>query len=324
MSIRIGEFAHSECYPSSPKWGEPGDQLMPKNPGKVFDGEVRVRYMSVEDFTAVYRPVSAEVAEHIAVNMERAARNPAVGYSQWNGASPRTTFYEELKKAGGDASKITNKCNGDCSAGTAALLKVEGIPVSANMNTATAPEQLRSTHQFLEIEIKSVVKSFTQFMPYLMRGDILYRSGHMGICLDNGDLSIPFPVKATGDVWQRLYPGLQSDTQLRVIDLGAQADAYLPAVDADGRDWVITEYNGRRGWTSGRYLEGVIWIVSDATVYIRQEPATTGKIINVGEAGYQYPGTGNVRADGRGVLWYQLITDGVIGWISSRFSHIDR
>ena len=318
--IRLAEFRSSE---NGSAWGKPGDQVMPKKPGTVFDGEVRVRYWSGDAFTSVWRPVEEAVADSIAYNMEAAARNPAVGYSQYNGASPRTTFYEELVKAGGDAAAITNLCNGDCSAGTAAVLKVAGVPVSADMWTGDAPEEMRKTRMLLEIE----TSNFAEFVPYLMRGDILHRAGHMAIVLDDGESAVSIPVEATGDVWQRLVPGTEPGSELRAIPRGARdVQAYLPGVEDDGRVWYITRYNGRRGWTSSKYLQALYHVKATNSVYIRQRPYTTARIITVMERGDVYPATGNYSTDARGVDWYQVEVgadaSSGFGWVSSKYSII--
>ena len=310
---RIGEFRSSE---NNSAWGRPGDQIMPANPGAVFDGEVRVRYFSGDEFKTIWRPVEARVAEGIARNMEAAARNVNVGYSQNNGAYPRTTFYEELLRAGGDASQISRPCNGDCSAGTAALLKVEGVPVSADMWTGNAPEQLRATRMLLEIDI-----TCAGYEKYLMRGDILYRPGHMAICLDDGELAVPIPVTATGDVWQRLTPGVSAGSELYAIDKGAAVSAYLPAVDINGRAWTVTAYNGRRGWSSSRYLDAETEVVTTASCYIRSAPSLSGKVLAVAEPREVLTSTGNAYEDIRGVSWYQVIVGtSSLGWISGKYS----
>lgn len=318
--IRVAEFRSSE-NPGSPKWGRPGDQVMPKDPGNVFDGEVRVRYLSGEKYPTVYRPVEEAVADSIAYNMEAAARNPHVGYSQNNGASPRTSFYEELVKAGGDASKINALCNSDCSAGIAAVLKVAGVPVSADMWTGNAPEQFEQTRALLAISVDGLISAFEQ---YLMRGDILYRPGHMCVVLDDGASAVPIPVLAQGDVWQRLAPGLTDGTELRAIPKGEAAAAYLPGADVDGRPWVITKYEGRLGWTSSKYLEPANAVVATSNVYVRRFPVPTSSVITVLAPNEELPATQVVYEDYRKIPWYQVIVDyDAIGWVSGRYSYLD-
>lgn len=314
MTVRLGEFRSSEYHSA---WGRPGDQDMPKDPATVFDGEVRVRYFSGDQFTTIYRPVDIEVADSIAYNMEAAARNPNVGYAQNNGEFPRTGFYDELVRAGGDAALIRNLCNSDCSAGTAALLKTAGVPVPADMWTGNAPEILRATKRMIEIPLENC----PQFEPYMMRGDVLYRPGHMAICLDNGPATIPIPVDATGDTWQRLSAGVKEGTELHVIDNGARAVAYLPAVMVGSRPWMMTGYNGRRGWSSSRYLDAAETVRATYTCYVRERPGVTGRIFTVAESGDVLTATGNYTEDIRGVEWYQVITDlSSLGWISGRYS----
>ena len=314
--IRIGEFRSSE---NGGKWGEPGDQVMPKKPGKVFDGEVRCRYFD-GGFTVLYRPIQEKVAESIAYNMEAAARNPKVGYSQNNGAYPRESFYYALEKAGGDAAKIDTLCNGDCSAGTAALLKNAGVDVPLSMWTGTAPVILEKTRQFLELDIDPDDVSYSR---YFLRGDILYRPGHMAIVLENGEAAAPIPVTATGDVWQRLLPGVTTGTKLRAIARGDRAEAFLPPVDVDGRPWYITRYNGRLGWTSSRYLEPVRIIEATGSVYVRKLPKLGSEIQETLHKGDLKMGGASVYIDSRNIEWYQVVvTDSCFGWVSGKSSKL--
>lgn len=315
--IRLAEFRSSEYNGA---WGRPGDQVMPSDPGNVFDGEVRVRYWSGDAFESVWRPVEEAVADSIAYNMEAAARNLNVGYSQNNGASPRTTFYEQLLAAGGDAAAISKPCNGDCSAGTAAVLKVAGVPVPADMWTGNAPEEMRKTRMLIEIE----TSDFKAFEPFVMRGDILYRPGHMAIAIDNGNMAVPVPIEATGDVWQRLAPGTDPGTELRAIPRGAtNADVFLPGVPDSGRVWYITRYAGRLGWTSSRYLSALYHVTTSASVYVRESPHTNADIITVAEPGEKFDANGVYYTDARGRDWYQIVTDpSTLGWISSKYSLI--
>lgn len=314
--IRIGEFRSSE---NGTAWGRPGDQVMPKKPGRTFDGEVRIRDFD-GGFTCVYRPISAAVAESVAYNMEAAALNPNVGYSQNNGDYPRESFYYALKNAGGDAAKIDELCNGDCSSGTAALLKNAGVDVPLSMWTGTAPVILEKTRAFLALDVDPDDRDLYF---YLMRGDILYRPGHMAIVIENGTMTVPIPAAATGDVWQRLLPGVQPGTQLRAIARGDWCSMFLPTVGIDGRDWVMTLYNGRRGWTSTRYLEPRKIIEATASVYVRSQPKLGAAIYETLEKGDRRTGADQLYIDSRNVEWYRVVLDtGFLGWVSGKYSKI--
>lgn len=316
MTIRIGEFASSE---NGSAWGRPGDQRMPLNPGKTFDGEVRIRYYN-GGFTVLYRPISAAVAESIAYNMEAAAYNPCVGYSQNNGDSPRESFYYALEKAGGDAALINEPCNSDCSAGTAALLKNAGVNVPLSMWTGTAPTILENTRQFLSMDIDpdDIVSD-----GYMMRGDILYRPGHMAIVIEDGECMTPFRMYATGDVWQRILPGVAPGTTLWAIACGDSCEAYLPGIVIDGRAWYMTAYNGRRGWTSTRYLKPAKIVEAKAPVHVRVLPKLGTMILETLDKGTIRISTEAEYVDTRGVEWYQVVTDTeLIGWISGRYSKL--
>lgn len=62
------------------------------------------------------------VREAIAHVSEQGAANPNIGYDQYQ----RLTFYEQLKRANWDASKIAVPCESDCSASTAACAIAAG------------------------------------------------------------------------------------------------------------------------------------------------------------------------------------------------------
>lgn len=316
MTIRIGEFASSE---TGSAWGRPGDQRMPEKPGKTFDGEVRIRYYT-GGFTVLYRPIREAVAESVAYNMEAAAYNPRVGYSQNNAESPRESFYYALERAGGDAAKITELCNSDCSAGTAALLKNAGVNVPLSMWTGTAPTILENTREFLSMDIDPDDPNADG---YLMRGDILYRPGHMAVVIEDGPEMAPFRLYATGDVWQRIIPGVSPGTTLRAIARGDSCAGYLPGIMLDGRAWYMTAYNGRRGWTSSRYLKPAKLIEATADVYVRILPKLGTEIVEVVDEGSQRISTESEYVDSRGVAWYQVVTDkDLLGWVSGRYSRI--
>lgn len=314
--VRIGEFRSSE---TGGKWGRPGDQVMPVNPGKTFDGEVRIRAYD-GGFTTIYRPISVKAADSIAYNMEAAALNRNVGYSQNNGEYPRTSFYDALKAAGGDASKIDTPCNSDCSAGAAALINNAGIPISLDMWTGNMPELMEKTRQFMTLDIEAA-DSDSYTGAYLMRGDILYRPGHVAIVLESGEFATGVQAKATGDVWQRLSPGVRKGTEFRAIAKDDYCCYYLPPAPVSGRDWYITQYNGFRGWASSRYVQHCYKVQPTASVHVRILPRLGSTII---DTVYKYDyliATGAEFTDDRGVVWYQVIVDNImLGWISSMYS----
>lgn len=82
----------------------------------------------------VLRYPNADVASLLAELATEAANNDLIGYDQ----TQRLTFWNELKKVGYRPSKITTPCEGDCSAGVAALVKAVGylmdIPALRNFN----------------------------------------------------------------------------------------------------------------------------------------------------------------------------------------------
>lgn len=71
---------------------------------------------------------------HLAV---QAADNDAIGYDQ----GQRSTFWERLREAGYDPSKITIPCETDCSASTAAIVKAVGY-LTGDRRLQNVPEWL--------------------------------------------------------------------------------------------------------------------------------------------------------------------------------------
>lgn len=153
--------------------------------------EWRIRSWYDKGWTAVFRHPNAEVREMIAKLATEAANAP-VGYDQSN----RTSFWRELQKVGYRPSKITKKCEADCSAGVAAIVKATGhllgirklMNVSADMYTGNEAAVLKAAG-FKMLTGKKYLNSDK----YLRRGDILLaRSAHAHhTCtnLTNGSLS---------------------------------------------------------------------------------------------------------------------------------------
>lgn len=107
MSMTLANSGHDENWKYS--GGKAGDQT-----GNEFE---IVKFYSYP-WDAAYKPPSKTIGNDMALLAEHAAKNNNIGYDQ----SQRLTFYNQLMKAKNyDPANIKTKCEGDCSAGVAAI-----------------------------------------------------------------------------------------------------------------------------------------------------------------------------------------------------------
>ena len=168
MAVYIGHASIDER--GKAKGGTAGDQT-----GK----EVYKRTWYSKPWHTVFRAKSATVAEKIAKAMEQACANNNIGYDQYQ----RTTLYAKAKAKNWDISKVTEKCETDCSALVAVCCNAAGVTVSKDMYTGNESAVLKGTGKFNSF-IDSV---YTKSSSYLKRGDILLGNGHTAIVLSDGD-----------------------------------------------------------------------------------------------------------------------------------------
>lgn len=133
----------------------------------------------------VLRHPNAAVREKIAELSEKAAKNDNIGYDQ----SERTTYWNELKKAGYDPEKIKTPCEADCSAGVMANVKAVGylLQIEALKNvTITSTYYMRNMLVNAGFDVLTGTKYLTSGNE-LLRGDILLNDGaHTAVNLTNG------------------------------------------------------------------------------------------------------------------------------------------
>ena len=167
MAVYIGHASIDERGKANS--GAAGDQT-----GK----EVYKRTWYSKPWHTVIRPKSADIAEKIAKAMEQACANDNIGYDQYQ----RTTLYELAKAKKWDISKVTKKCETDCSALVSVCCNAAGITVSKDMYTGNERSILFLTGKFTIFTDNKTVGS----SDYLKRGDILLGNGHTAIVLSNG------------------------------------------------------------------------------------------------------------------------------------------
>ena len=167
MAVYIGHASIDER--GKAKGGTAGDQTKK---------EVYKRTWYSKPWHTVIRPKSATIAEKIAKAMEQACANDNIGYDQYQ----RTTLYELAKAKKWDISKITAKCETDCSALVSVCCNAAGVTVSKDMYTGNERSILFLTGKFTIFTDNKTVGS----SDYLKRGDILLGNGHTAIVLSDG------------------------------------------------------------------------------------------------------------------------------------------
>lgn len=321
--VRIAEFNMSE-NPGDRKWGEPGNQLT--SPLEVeeptFRGELQI-VPFYGGWTACYRAIKTQVAERIATIMEEACRNLNCGYSQYNGESPRTSFYDELRDSGWSAAKIRNKCNGDCSSGIAAAVNGAGVPVSKDMYTGIEDETLMSSGEFLRIDDERLVND----PAYRRRGDIMFKPGHTAAVIDDGvDSFSRLPVYVIGGtVWKRRIAGTGKYEPISAVTSGT---ALYTGAQRSGRWWLVSDPNtGERAWISSSYLATCYMLhnIGGAQSWIRSKPSLDGDRITLLDQVAAAPATTQEAVDERGVYWNEVLTPDKrrYGWVSSKYSVVE-
>lgn len=191
MSILIGHSSIDENRKA--RGGQAGDQN-----GK----EVCTREWYKASWNVLLRCKDSAMAEKMAVACEQACANNNIGYDQ----NQRNSLNTEAKKVGYDLSKVTVKCESDCSSLMCICAIAAGIPESAlyqggNMRTTrNMRSAFKATGKF---EVLTDSKYLTSDA-YLKRGDILVNEGsHTIMVLGNGAQalkeSVPEQVKPSND-----------------------------------------------------------------------------------------------------------------------------
>lgn len=197
MSVKIGHASIDERGKIS--GGQAGDQTKK---------EVCTRSWYSHPWTTVIRPNDAYVGEKIANCMEQICANDNIGYDQ----SQRTTLYTQAKAKNWNCSKITTKCETDCSATVSVCVNAAGITVSKDMYTGNEKTLLSNTGKF----VIYTSSKYTGASTYLRRGDILLGNGHTAVVLSNGNGAFkPYSVITTkANVMVRKEPATKSKTKI--------------------------------------------------------------------------------------------------------------
>lgn len=127
-----------------------------------------------------------------------AALNNNIGYDQYQ----RTTYWKQLKAVNYDPSKITIKCEEDCSAGVAANVKAAGylLGIAALQNVSSSMTSRNTVAQLKKAGF--TVLTDTKYRTsgnYLLPGDILlYENHHVAMNVTKGKnaISVTTPIVA--------------------------------------------------------------------------------------------------------------------------------
>lgn len=172
MAIKIGHATIDER--GKGYGGSAGDQN-----GK----EVLTRKWYKGGWHTVLRPKSATLADKSAAACEAACANSKIGYDQTN--PDRNTLYKRAKDVGFDLSKIDTACECDCSS----LMHVCVIAGGANLKygsnaftTRTMVNRLVASGEYEALTDSKYLTSDAQ----LKRGDILVKTGHTVMVLEDG------------------------------------------------------------------------------------------------------------------------------------------
>jgi hypothetical protein len=170
MSVKIG---HASIGEDGAKNNKAGDQT---------NKEVCTRSWYKSSWHTVLRPIDPEVAEKMAIACEAGCANKNVGYDQWN----RNTLHAQAEAVGWDLSKITVPCECDCSSFMTVDAECAGVAIPYNNGnaptTSTMVSAFKSTGEFEVL----VDNKYLTSDEYLKRGDVLVKSGHTVMVLENG------------------------------------------------------------------------------------------------------------------------------------------
>ncbi len=214
--------------------------------------------------------------------MQAACDNKNIGYDQ----GQRGTLYTAAEKVGFDCSKVSVKCETDCSALVRVCLAYAGIKVS-NFNTTTEAKTLLASDAIVEMTGDKYQKS----SDYLTRGDILVTKtqGHTVVVLSDGAKAEETEENALALGDRDLRKGCKGDDvanlQYSLIALGID----LPKYGVDGDFGSETERGVKEFESIFELDEDGVFSGADAKVLLTalgnkdEPPKETWALIIVGE-----------------------------------------
>ena len=321
--LRLAQFNHSETPPPS-TWGVPGDQLKrcgEYETAEVFEtGELNIVPYYNGNWDWVLRPIDYTKAIELAHKAEISCRNPKIGYGQTN---DRESFYRELKEVEWHPDRIAHDCNGDCSAGWAALSNAVGISVPPSAWTGSMRQAAGDSGEYLVIPAKDVAPY------YLLPGDALLREpgldygGHTATVLDSGEeMMVTFSATLNDGTWNcRTRPEIGA-APIEIYEGGESLNVWLPAINRDNRTWFFvynrTRENKRRGFMSAAAFAPRVGLEAVDDTWLRLGAGLQSEKLCVIPRGAVVYFGGSSRKDDRGVRWYLVAYANRWGWASSK------
>ena len=230
--------------------------------------EWRLKAWYDRPWTVILRWPDQAVAERLAELAVDAALNDKVGYDQFQ----RTTYWQELQKAGYDPSKIAAACEADCTAGVSANVRAAGhifgikalqdVPICTSRNMRA---------EFAKAGFQALTASkYLTGGGWLLPGDVLlYENHHAATNVTVGEKvkvewtpgagaegSAPTDdantryIEITGGSVYVLKGQWTGYGSMGVAHKGDRL-RWFGYVYANG--WPLVEYRGQTGWVSGKY-----------------------------------------------------------------------
>ena len=216
--------------------------------------EWEIRKWYNRPWTCVLRFADITAALTIARFAFDAANNDAIGYDQ----DQRLTFWKQLEKSGYNPANITTKCEEDCSAGVAGIIKATGYYLNIQCLKSISPSLTSRNMKSALIAAgftALTASKYTSSPNYLLPGDILlYENHHVATNISYGCMVTP----TTGDTvlvtGKSVHIRLGPSTTYKSIAIAHAGDifAYL---GSDSNNWHNITYSTEypNCWISGRY-----------------------------------------------------------------------
>lgn len=239
MNIKIGSARIDEN--GKAKGGKAGDQT-----GKEVSTQ---DYYVHKKGWRVFRAINPNEAAKIADDMQFACANKNIGYDQ----GQRLTLYNVSKEVGFNCSKVTKKCETDCSALVRVCCAYAGISLP-NFRTSDEASVLLKSGAF--VELKGV--KYTDSQLYLRRGDILVTrtQGHTVVVLENGSKSDtnnePIKFDKVMIVGKSVNVRMGAGSNYKSVGYAYAKEKY-PYLGKCENGWYNILYNNKSLWVTSHY-----------------------------------------------------------------------
>lgn len=284
----------------------------------------------------VLRAKDAAARKKIATAMRAACKNNNIGYDQ----NSRNSLYSLAAKVGFDVSKVTAKCETDCSALVRVCCAFAGIKVK-DFITSNEASVLLASGAFSEL----TGDKYTKQSAYLAEGDILVTKtkGHTVVVLTDGSKVEVDAAPESFELGERILKnGMEGMDVAQLQEYLNQLGCDCGKVDGDFGDNTemgvrkfqkkhSLEVDGEYGPKSHAALEKALADVEkpvdnpryvkivNGDCYVRTAPNTSGKKLGTAYKGDKFNYGGEVSSDG----WHLIEFDKQNGWVSGKYSELE-